>query len=160
MFFKINASEAVPFVNGFLGAPADGFVGQGMVLVHKGLFGRAQKLVGYLFDLGLHRFYIYPYRLLFANDSRNVITAVGNGEMKAIALENRLAAVGNADVLQGKIREQLQEKISAGKMLQAFMRVMYFGRDIDPRPEEGFILLFTNFPHSEAGSLIHLYGTY
>jgi hypothetical protein len=35
---------------------------------------------------------------------------------------------------------------------------VYFRGNIDAGPEE--CLLFTNFPHSQPGGLIHLYGTY
>src|SRR5690606_36075462 len=111
MFLKINASKPIPFIDRLFGAPAYGFMRQALLQVHKGLLRRPQEFVGHLFYLGLYGLYVYAHRPGPAYNSGHIVPAMGNGKMKAVALQVRLAAVHNTYLRYGKIGEQLQQQV-------------------------------------------------
>jgi hypothetical protein len=63
------------------------------------------------------------------------------------------AAVHDADILYREFREELQQEIAAGKMLQPFMRVMNFGRYINPGPEKSSCSPIFHTPSLVPGSI-------
>src|SRR5579871_1872879 len=124
---KVQLSPAIPFEDGLLCIPDKGeefledtpaksplLEKKRIVFVEEMHLLITEEFVGHPFDPGCDKLDIHPYPAVGADDSSGIAATMRDGEMESFAGQERLAGIGDPDLLQRKLREQVREQISAG----------------------------------------------
>src|SRR5690242_15947201 len=146
MLPEIHATQPIPFVHGFLGAPANGYMLYAGGWNNKLQLRFLQEFGRYPLDFRREMLDINSCQPGTANDGCRVITAMGKGEMIVIIFQVWLLAIHDPDLPHGKIRKQFHQQVSGCQVLEPFVPVMNLWSYADFLPEKIFI--FRDPPNS------------